>query len=153
GVVRDPRGGVVVDEWQTTSVPGVYAVGDVTGRLALTPIAIREGQAFADSVFGGRPTPFRPEVVPTAVFPQPSIATVGLAESEARARGDVTVHRAHFRPMRHTVSGRDERVLIKMVCDAATRRVLGLHVVGDDAPELVQAAAIAIGMGATKDDF
>ena len=153
GIAHDVRGGIVVDEYQRTSVEGIAAVGDVTGRLALTPIAIREGQAYADTVFGGRPTPFVPDHVPTAVFAQPAIATVGLTEAEARLRGEVTVHRAHFKPLRHAVSGRDERVLIKLVCAAPSGRVLGLHVVGDDAPEIVQAAAIAIAMGATKADF
>jgi len=152
-VAVDPRGGIVVDEFQRTSARHVYAVGDVTGRIALTPIAIREGQAFADTVFGARPTPFVPEQVPTAVFAQPAIASVGLTEEAARARGPVTVHLSEFRPLKHTVSGRDERMLIKLICDEPTRRVLGLHVVGDDAPEIVQAAAIAITMGATKDDL
>jgi glutathione reductase (NADPH) len=153
GVALDDRGAIVVDQWQRTSVAGVHAVGDVTGRHALTPIAIREGQAFADTVFGGRPTPFLPDHVPTAVFAQPPVATVGLTEEEARARGDVQVFATSFRPMRNALPGRDERVLIKLVCDATTRRVLGLHLVGDDAPEIVQAAAIAIAMGATKDDL
>ena len=153
GVSHDARGGILVDEYQRTSVEGIAAVGDVTGRLALTPFAIREGQAYADPVFGGRPTPFVPDHVPTAVFAQPAIATVGLTEAEARVRGEVTVHRAHFMPLRHTVSGRDERVLIKLVCAAPDGRVLGLHVVGDDAPEIVQAAAVAIAMGATKADL
>ena len=152
GVARDERGGVIVDEWQATSVPGVAAVGDVTGRLALTPIAIREGHAYADTVFGGKPTPFVPDHVPTAVFAQPSIATVGLTEAEACARGDVTIHRSVFKPLRHGLSGRDERVLIKVVCDAGGR-VLGIHMVGDDAPEIIQAAAIAVAMGATKADL
>jgi len=152
-VAIDPLGGIRVDEYQRTNIPNLYAVGDVTGRLALTPIAIREGHAFADTVFGGRPTPFVPDHVPTAVFAQPAIATVGLTEEEAAARGPITVHRSDFRPLKHTVSGRDERVLIKLICDAATSRVLGLHIVADDAPEIVQAAAIAITMGATKPDF
>jgi glutathione reductase (NADPH) len=154
GVARDAGGGVVVDQWQRTSVDGIAAVGDVTGRLALTPIAIREGHAYADTVFGGRPTPFVPDHVPTAVFAQPPIATVGLTEAEARARGgEVAIHRASFRPLRHGLTGRAERVLMKAVCDAPTGRVLGLHMVGDDAPEIIQAAAIAVTMGATKADL
>ena len=153
GVELDAHGAVVVDEWQATSVPGIFAVGDVTGRLALTPIAIREGHAFADTVFGGKPTPFRPELVPTAVFAQPAIATVGLSEEAARARGEITVHRSQFRPMKNTLAGRDEKTLIKVICDAATRRVLGVHMVGDDGPEIIQTAAIALGLGATKDDL
>jgi glutathione reductase (NADPH) len=153
GVELDDRGGVVVDEWQRTSAGGIYAVGDVTGRLGLTPIAIREGHAFADTVFGRRPTPFVPDHVPTAVFAQPPVATVGLTEEAARARGDALVYRSTFKPMRHALTGRDDRVLIKVVVDPSTRRVLGLHMVGDDAPEIVQAAAIAIAMGATKEDL
>ena len=153
GVARDVEGRILVDEWQATSAPGIAAVGDVTGRIALTPIAIREGQAYADTVFGGRPTPFVADHVPTAVFAQPAIASVGLTEEEARARGEVAVWRARFRPLRHTVAGRDERVLLKVVADAATRRLLGIHMVGDDAPEIVQVAAVLVAAGATKDDL
>jgi glutathione reductase (NADPH) len=154
GVELGARGAVVVDEWQATSVPTIFAVGDVTGRLALTPIAIREGHAFADTVYGGRPTPFVPGHVPTAVFSQPALSTVGLSEEEARATVEaVTIHKSEFKPLRNGLAGRDERVLIKMICDASTRRVLGIHIVGDDGPEIVQAAAIAVAMGATKDDF
>ncbi|HVK76315.1 MAG TPA: glutathione-disulfide reductase [Kofleriaceae bacterium] len=154
GVALDPRGAVPIDEWSRTSVPHIHAVGDVTGRIALTPIAIREGHAFADSVFGRRPTPIQLDLIPTAVFGQPPAATVGLSEEMARTRGfDVQVFRADFRPMRHTLTGRDERTLMKMVIDARTRRVLGLHMVGADAPEIIQAASVAITMGATKEDF
>jgi glutathione reductase (NADPH) len=154
GVELGSHGAVIVDQWQATNVPTIFAVGDVTGRLALTPIAIREGHAFADTVFGGKPTPFVPGHVPTAVFSQPALSTVGLSEEEARATvGDITVHASVFKPMRNTLSGRDERVLIKMICESATRRVIGLHIVGDEGPEILQAAAVAIAMGATKDDF
>ena len=153
GVALDARGAIVVDEWQRTSVPHIHAVGDVTGRYALTPVAIREGQAFADTVFGDRATPFVPDHVPTAVFSQPPIATVGLTEEEARARGEVVIYKAAYRPLRHGLTGRAERALIKLVVAADTRRVLGVHMAGDDAPEIVQAAAIAVTMGATKEDF
>ena len=154
GVVVDARGAVVVDEWSRTRVPHIYAVGDVTGRVALTPIAIREGHAFADTVFGGRPTPVVHDQIPTAVFSQPPAAAVGLTEDTARARGhQVKVYQAKFRPMRHTLSGRATQVLIKLVVDEADRKVLGVHMVGADAPEIIQAAAIAVTMGATKDDF
>jgi glutathione reductase (NADPH) len=154
GVTLDVRGAVVVDEWSRSSVGHIYAVGDVSGRVALTPVAIREGHAFADTVFGGRPTPVPHDLVPTAVFSQPPCATVGLAEDVARARGmDVTVYSTRFKPMRHALTGRDERTFIKMVVDTLSRRVLGLHMVGDDAPEIIQAAAVAVTMGATKDDF
>ncbi len=154
GVAVDARGAVPVDEWSRTRVPHIYAVGDVTGRIALTPIAIREGHAVADTVFGGRPTPVVHDHIPTAVFAQPPAATVGLSEEVARARGhDVTVFATRFRPMRHTLTGRATQVLIKLVVDSADRKVLGVHMVGADAPEIVQAAAIAVTMGATKDDF
>lgn len=154
GVRLDARHAIVVDEWSRTSVPHIYAVGDVTARVALTPVAIREGHAVADTLFGGRPTPIHHHLVPTAVFAQPAAASVGLTEPAARAAGlEVRVYRATFRPMRYALSGRDEKVLIKLIIDAATDRVLGLHMVGADAPEIVQTAAIAITMGATKADL
>lgn len=154
GVTLDQRGAIVVDEWSRTSVPHIYAVGDVTGRVALTPVAIREAHAVADTVFGNRPTPIYHHLIPTAVFSQPAAACVGLSEPAAQAAGhELRIFRAKFRPMRYALSGRDEHVRIKLVVDAKTDRVLGLHMVGADAPEIVQAAAIAITMGATKADF
>ena len=154
GVVLDARGAIVVDEWSRTRVPHVFAVGDVTGRVALTPIAIREGHAVADTLFGGRPTPVHHHNIPTAVFAQPPAASVGLSEEVARAAGHaVQVFAARFRPMRHTLTGRAQQVLLKLVVDAGDRKVLGVHMVGPDAPEIIQAAAIAVTMGATKDDF
>ncbi|HTJ45862.1 MAG TPA: glutathione-disulfide reductase [Kofleriaceae bacterium] len=153
GVALGPRGAIVVDDLARTSVPNVFAVGDVTARVNLTPVAIREGHAVADTLFGGRPTPVVLDTIPTAVFAQPAIAAIGLTEAQARARGEVTIYKADFRPLKHTLTGRPERMLIKLVCDRDTRRVLGLHVVGADAAEIVQAAAIAITMGATKDDL
>jgi glutathione reductase (NADPH) len=153
GVALDHRGAIVVDEWSRTNVDHVYAVGDVTGRVALTPVAIREGHAVADTLFGNRPTPIRHELIATAVFAQPPAAAVGLTEPAAKERGEVVVYRARFRSMRYALSGRDEQVLIKLVVDRASDRVLGVHVVGPDAPEIVQAAAIAVTMGATKADF
>jgi len=154
GVAIDERGAITVDEWSRTSVGHIYAVGDVTGRVALTPVAIREGHAVADTLFGQRPTPIRHDLIPTAVFSQPAAATVGLTEPAAVAAGfDAKVYRAKFRPMRYALSGRDEQVLIKMIVDKISDKVLGLHMVGPDAPEIVQAAAIAITMGATKADF
>jgi glutathione reductase (NADPH) len=155
GVVIDPRGAVIVDEWSRTSVPHIYAVGDVTQRVQLTPVAIREGHAVADALFGKRAaTSIDHEMIPTAVFSQPPLAQVGMTEPDARAAGhEVTVFRATFRPMRYALSGRAERVFIKLVVATATDRVLGLHIVGPDAPEIVQAAAIAVTMGATKADF
>jgi glutathione reductase (NADPH) len=152
GVHTDAKGFITVDEYSRTNVEHVFAVGDVTGRAALTPIAIREGHAVADTLFGNRPTPIKHELIPTAVFSQPPAACVGLTEPVACERHDVVVYRAKFRPMRYALSGRDEQVLIKLLVDRKTDRVLGLHVVGPDAPEIVQAAAIAISMGATKAD-
>ena len=154
GVHLDPRGGIVVDDYSRTNVPHIFAVGDVTMRVALTPVAIREGHAVADTLFGGRPTPVHHDHIPTAVFAQPPAATVGLTEPAALAGGrDIQIFRARFRPMRYALSGRDEHVAMKLIVEKSTDRVLGLHMVGMDAPEIVQAAAIAITMGATKADF
>jgi len=154
GVTLDARNAVVVDEWSRTSVPHIYAVGDVTGRVALTPVAIREGHAVADTLFGNRPTPVHHDLIPSAVFSQPAAASVGLSEPAAHAKGfDLHIYRAKFRPMRYALSGRDEHVMIKLVVDRKTDKVLGLHMVGPDSPEIVQSAAIAISMGATKADF
>ncbi|MFN0250658.1 MAG: glutathione-disulfide reductase [Kofleriaceae bacterium] len=154
GVALDHRGAIVVDEWSRSSVPHIYAVGDVTGRVALTPVAIREGHAVADTLFGNRPTPIHHHLIPSAVFGQPPAASVGYTEPGARSKGhEVHIYRAKFRPMRYALSGRDEHVLIKLVVDRDTDKVLGLHMVGVDAPEIVQTAAIAITMGATKADF
>jgi glutathione reductase (NADPH) len=154
GVKIDERGAITVDEWSRTSVPHIYAVGDVTCRVALTPVAIREGHAVADTLFGKRPTPIRYDLIPTAVFAQPAAACIGLSEPAAVAAGyDARVYRAKFRPMRYALSGRDEQVIIKLIVDKVTDKVLGLHIVGPDAPEIVQAAAIAITMGATKADL
>ena len=154
GVALDARGAITVDEYSKTSVPHIYAVGDCTGRVALTPVAIREGHAVADTLFGGRPTPIHHHLIPTAVFSQPAASCMGMSEPAAVAAGhDVRVYRARFKPMRYALSGRDEQVLIKLVVDKPTDKVLGLHIVGVDAPEIVQAAAIAITMGATKADL
>jgi len=154
GVALDARGAITVDAYSRSNVPHIFAVGDVTQRVQLTPIAIREGHAVSDTLFGGRPTAIVHELIPTAVFAQPPAATIGLTEPAARAMGhDIQVFRARFRPMRYALSGRDEHVLIKLIVARATDKVLGLHIVGPDAPEIVQAAAIAITMGATKADL
>ncbi|HEY5933527.1 MAG TPA: glutathione-disulfide reductase [Kofleriaceae bacterium] len=153
GVTLDKRGAITVDEYSRTNVPHIYAVGDVTGRVALTPIAIREGHAVADTVFGDRPTPIHHHLIPTAVFAQPAVAAIGLTEPAACEKHDVVIYRARFRPMRYALSGRDEHVVVKVVVDKKTDRVLGLHMAGPDSPEIVQAAAIAITMGATKADL
>ena len=154
GVTLDAHGAITVDEWSRSNVPHIYAVGDVTGRVALTPVAIREGHAVADTLFGNRPTPIHHHLIPTAVFAQPAAAAVGVTEPAARAAGhDVVVFRAKFRPMRYALSGRNEQIVIKVVVDRATDRVLGVHMVGVDAPEIIQTIAIAVTMGATKADL
>jgi glutathione reductase (NADPH) len=154
GVALDARGAIPVDEWSRTNVPHIYAVGDVTGRVALTPVAIREGHAVADTLFGHRPTPIHHHLIPTAVFAQPAAAAIGLTEPGAQAAGhDVVVFRARFRPMRYALSGRDEQVVIKVIVDRATDRVLGVHMIGSEAPEIIQTIAIAVTMGATKADL
>jgi glutathione reductase (NADPH) len=155
GVAINPKnGGIAVDGFSKTSVPHIYAVGDVTHRLNLTPVAIREGHAFADSVFGNRPTRVDHADVPTAVFSQPEVGTVGLTEEQARAEfARVDIYKADFKPMKATLSGRNTRVLMKLIVDAETDRVIGCHVVGPEAGELVQAIGIAVKMKATKADF
>ena len=154
GVDLTAEGAIKVDACSRTSIENIYAVGDVTNRVNLTPVAIREGHAFADTVFGGRPTTVDHETIPTAVFSQPEIGTVGLTEAQARSRGkDIDIYKTSFRPMRHTLSGRDERMLMKLVVDAASDRVLGCHIMGPDAAEMAQVLAIAVRMGARKADF
>ena len=153
GIALGPGGAIPVDAYSRSSVPHIYGVGDVTDRVALTPVAIREAHAFADTVFGRKPWAVDYETIPTAVFSNPPVGTVGLSEEEARARGPVDIYRARFRPLRHTLSGRNERTMMKLVVDAATSRVLGVHMVGEDAPEIIQALAVAVRMGATKADF
>ncbi len=154
GVVLDDAGAVVVDELLRTSVPGIFAIGDVTNRLNLTPVAIHEGMAVAATLFAGRPTSPDHADVPTAVFSQPSIGTVGLTESAARERyGALDVYRTSFRPLRHTLTGREEKTMMKLVVDRASQRVVGAHMVGPDAGEIIQGIAIAIKLRATKADF
>jgi glutathione reductase (NADPH) len=155
GIAINPHnGGIAVDGWSKTSVANIYAIGDVTHRHNLTPVAIREGHAFADTVFGKRPVQVDHATIPTAVFSQPEVGTVGLTEAEARAEfSHVDIYKATFRPIKATMSGRDTRVLMKLVVDGLTDRVLGCHIVGDSAAEIIQAVAIAIKMKATKADF
>ncbi len=153
GVRLGGKGEVIVDAWSQTAVPSIFAVGDVTDRINLTPVAIREGHAFADTVFGARPTPADHELVASAVFTQPELGTVGLTEEEAAARGPIEVYATAFRPMQSAFAGRPDRVMMKLVVDAQTRRVLGCHIVAPGAGEMIQLAAIAIKMGATKADF
>ncbi len=154
GVKIAKDGGIEVDEYSRTSVENIYAVGDVTNRINLTPVAIREGHAFADTVFGGKPTVVDHTNVPTAVFSEPEIGTVGLTETEARARLVQTdIYKAMFRPMKATLSGRATTVLMKLIVDGQSDRVVGCHMVGEGAAEMAQLAAVAVKMGASKADF
>jgi glutathione reductase (NADPH) len=152
--VNASSGAIIVDDFSRTSVPNIYAVGDVTNRIALTPVAIREGHAVADTLFGGRPTPVKHADVPTAVFTQPEVGTVGLTESQARAQfKSVDIYKTVFRPMKTTISGRNTRILMKLVVDQESERLLGCHIVGDAAAEIIQIVAVAVKMGATKSHF
>ncbi len=153
GIETGRRGEIPVDEYSQTVVPSVYAVGDVTDRVNLTPVAIREAAAFVETVFHGRPAAVDHRLVASAVFTQPEMGTVGLSEEAARERGPIEVYSNSFRAMHTGFAGRDERALMKLVVCADTRRVLGCHLVCDQAGELIQLAAVAIGMGATKEDF
>jgi len=154
GVKLDRARAVIVGEASQTSVPSIYAVGDVTNRVNLTPVAIREGHAFADTVFGNKPTNVDYATIPTAVFATPEIGTVGYSEHEARTQfGAIDVYKGAFRPMKAILAGRDERMLMKLVVETSSNKVVGVHVVGPDAAEIVQMAAIAVRMGATKADF
>jgi glutathione reductase (NADPH) len=154
GVELTPHYAVKVDDYSRSSIDNIYAVGDVTNRLNLTPVAIREGHAFADTVFGGRDIRVDHTNVPTAVFSQPELGTVGMTEAEARATSaSIDIYKSSFRPMRHTITGRDERMLMKLVVDQATDKVLGCHIIGPDAGEMAQLLGIAVKMGATKADF
>jgi glutathione reductase (NADPH) len=154
GVAHGDNGEIVVDEYSRSSVENIYAVGDVTNRVNLTPVAIREGHAFADTVFGGKPTAVDHELVPTAVFSTPEIGTVGLPEVLARERySKLDVYKARFRPLKHTLSERDERMFMKLLVDGESDRVVGCHILGADAAEIVQMAAIAMRLGARKADF
>lgn len=154
GVETDEDGAIVVDAYSQTSVPNIYAVGDVTNRMNLTPVAIREGHAFADTVFGGKPRSMDYENIPAAVFSQPNVGTAGLSEADARRKYEaIDIYRTFFRPMRATLSGRDERIMMKLVVDARTDAVVGVHMVGPEAGEIIQGIAIALKAGATKADF
>ncbi|MGA8901190.1 glutathione-disulfide reductase [Bradyrhizobium sp.] len=155
GVAINPEnGGIAVDGFSKTSVDNIYAIGDVTHRINLTPVAIREGHAFADTVFGKRQVRVDHADIPTAVFCQPEVGTVGLTEDEACERfSHVDIFKTTFRPMKATMSGRDTRMLMKLVVDATTDRVVGCHIVGDGAAEMVQVLGIAVKMKATKADF
>ncbi|MBY0421595.1 MAG: glutathione-disulfide reductase, partial [Parvularculaceae bacterium] len=154
GVRLRTNGAVVVDGWSRSSTPSIFAVGDVTDRMQLTPVAIREGHAFAETEFNGDPQQVDYDAVPHAVFAQPPIGVVGLSEAEARARfGAVDIYKTDFRPMKNTLSGSPHRTFMKLVVDAASERVVGVHIVGEDAAEMAQCLAIAVKAGVTKKQF
>jgi glutathione reductase (NADPH) len=154
GVKMDGAGAIVVDRHSRTSVENIFAVGDATNRRNLTPVAIAEGRAAAETMFGKRAMAVDYENVPSAVFSHPPIATVGLTEMEARARfGAVDIYKSSFRPLKHTLSGRDERTLMKLVVEPKSERVLGCHMIGADAGEIIQGLAVALQCGATKRQF
>jgi len=153
GVKLGRRGHVGVDAYSQTAVPSIYALGDVTDRPQLTPVAIRDAMAFVETVFRGNPTPVDHALVPSAVFTQPELGTLGLTEEQAREQEPIDVYATSFRPMRTAFAGRPDRVLMKLVVSRRTRRVLGVHIVAPEAGEMIQLAAIAMGMGATKEDF
>ncbi|AZO23822.1 glutathione-disulfide reductase [Mesorhizobium sp. M1E.F.Ca.ET.045.02.1.1] len=154
GVELGKTGAIVVDEYSRTNIENIWAIGDVTHRVQLTPVAIHEAMCFIETAFKGNPTAVDHDTIPTAVFSQPEIGTVGLSEDEAVKRfPDIEIYRASFRPMRHTLSGRDEKMLMKLVVDGVTRKVLGAHVLGPDAGEMAQLLGIPLKAGLTKDDF
>ncbi len=154
GVTLNNRGAVIVDDYSRSSAEHIYAVGDVTDRIQLTPVAIQEGQAFADSVFGGDKRPVDHKLVASAVFSQPPVATVGMTELEAKQQvGELDIYKSTFRPLLHTLTGRDEKTMMKLVVCSKTQKVLGVHMVGNDAAEIMQPMAIALRMGATKQDL
>jgi glutathione reductase (NADPH) len=153
GVNIGRRGEIIVDEYNQTNVPSIYAVGDVTDRVQLTPVAIREAMAFVETVFKGNPTPVDHELIPSAVFTQPEYGAVGLTEEQARDQEPIEVYTSSFRPMQTLFAGREDRVLMKLIVSQATRKVLGVHIVAPQAGEMIQMVGIAVKMGATKEDF
>jgi len=153
GVKLGRKGEIMVDRYSATSCDSIYAVGDVTDRVQLTPVAIREGMAFVETVFNDNPTAVDHEFIATAVFTQPEIGTVGYSEEDARESFDIEVYRAAFRPMANVLAGRDERMLMKLIVEKKTRKVIGCHIIGPAAGEMIQLAGIAVKMGATKEDF
>ncbi len=153
GVKLGRRGEIRVDRYSATSSDSIYAVGDVTDRVQLTPVAIREGMAFVETVFNDNPTAVDHEFIATAVFTQPEIGTIGYSEEDARDDFDIEVYRAAFRPMANILAGRDERMLMKLIVEKHSRKVIGCHIIGPAAGEMIQLAGIAVKMGATKEDF
>jgi glutathione reductase (NADPH) len=154
GVKIAANGGIAVDEFSQTTAANIYAVGDVTNRVNLTPVAIREGLAFADTVFGGKPTRVDHADVPTAVFSSPELGTIGLTEAQAvKELGVVDIYKTSFRPMKYAMAGRDSRMFMKLVVDGRSNRVVGCHIAGPEAGEMIQLIGIAVKMKATKADF
>ncbi len=153
GVALDGYGAVKVDRFSQSSVPSIYAVGDVSGRSQLTPVAIREGWYFAETLFNNNPQAVDHSLIPTAVFAEPEIGVVGLTEAEAATHGDIDVYVARFRPMQNTLSTRTERMVLKLITEKDGGKVLGVHILGPGAGEMIQLVAIPMGMGATKADF
>ena len=153
GVKLGRNGAIEVDAYSQTSVPSIYAIGDVTDRVNLTPVAIREGMAFVETVFNGNPTPVDHALIPTAIFTQPEFGTIGLNEEEARDQEPIEVYCTSFKPMQQAFAGREDRVLMKLIVSQETRRILGCHIVAPGAGEMIQLAGIAVKMGATKEDF
>jgi glutathione reductase (NADPH) len=154
GIDLGATGEIKVDDYNKSSCDSIYAVGDVTNRVQLTPVAIREGHAFADTVFGGKPGIVDYSFIPSAVFSQPPLASVGLTEGQARNQyGNIKVYSSDFRPMKNVFAGRQERGLYKMIVEAQSEKILGLHMIGPEAPEILQAAAVAVKAGLCKSDF
>jgi glutathione reductase (NADPH) len=153
GVTLGRKGEILVDEYSQTAVPSIYAIGDVTDRVNLTPVAIREAMAFNETVFQGNPTPVDHDLIPTAIFTQPEMGTVGLSEEDAREIEPVEVYCTSFKPMQQSFAGRSARVMMKLIVSVASRKVLGCHIVAPGAGEMIQLAGIAVKMGATKEDF
>ncbi|MCA0961345.1 FAD-dependent oxidoreductase [Salipiger bermudensis] len=153
GVTLGRKGEIEVDAYSQTAVPSIYAIGDVTDRVNLTPVAIREGMAFVETVFKGNPTPVDHDLIPSAIFTQPEFGTVGLSEEQAREQEPIEVYATSFRPMQTAFAGRPDRVLMKLVVSQESRKVLGCHIVAPNAGEMIQLAGIAVKMGATKEDF
>ncbi|MEC8667084.1 MAG: glutathione-disulfide reductase [Pseudomonadota bacterium] len=153
GIEQGRNGEILVDEYSQTKVPSVYAIGDVTDRVNLTPVAIREGMAFVETVFKGNPTSPDHDLIPTAIFTQPEMGTIGLSEEAARDQEPIEVYVSSFKPMQRSFAGRSDRVLMKLIVSQETRKVLGCHIVAPQAGEMIQLAGIAVKMGATKEDF
>ncbi len=153
GVKLGSKGQVLVDDYSQTAVPSIFAVGDITDRANLTPVAIREGMAFVETVFKGNPTKPDHDLIPTAIFTQPEMGTIGLSEEEAKAQGPIEVYATSFKPMRQSFAGHTSKVLMKLIVCATSRKVLGCHLVGPSSGEMIQLAGIAVKLGATKEDF